>query len=96
MTKTPRVRNRVMVVGRRGQITLGKEYAGRLVSVEQKELGVWIVRTGTLVPDSERWLHSSIVSAAVQRGFASLSSGPPADRLDDLEKLIGGDQQLKE
>ena len=47
----------VKVVGANGQITLGKQYAGRQVLVEQREPGVWIVRTATAIPDNERWLQ---------------------------------------
>ena len=47
----------VKVVGANGQITLGKHYAGRQVLVEQREPGVWIVRTATAIPDNERWLQ---------------------------------------
>jgi len=37
----------VKVVGANGQISLGKQYAGRQVLVEEREPGVWIVRTAT-------------------------------------------------
>jgi hypothetical protein len=47
----------VKIVGANGQISLGKRYAGRQVLVEQSEPGVWIVRTATVIPDNERWLH---------------------------------------
>lgn len=47
----------VKVVGSNGQISLGKKYAGRQVLVEQSEPGVWIVRTATVIPDNEQWLH---------------------------------------
>jgi len=45
------------VVGSNGQISLGKQYAGRYVLAEESEPGVWIVRTATVIPDNERWLH---------------------------------------
>ena len=35
----------VKVIGANGQISLGKEYAGRQVLVEEREPGVWFVRT---------------------------------------------------
>lgn len=37
--------------------SLGKEFAGRQVLVEQQEPGVWLVRTALVVPDNELWLH---------------------------------------
>jgi hypothetical protein len=47
----------VKVVGANGQISLGKQFAGRPVLVEELEPGVWMVRTATVIPDNERWLH---------------------------------------
>lgn len=92
MARTQHVNNDVKVVDRNGQITLGKEYAGRIVNVEQREPGVWVIRTGTFVPDNERWLHTPDVDAAIKRGIDKLKSASPADRLDDLEKAIGDEQ----
>ncbi len=45
----------VKVIGANGQISLGKQFAGRQVLVEDWEPGVWRVRTVTVVPDNERW-----------------------------------------
>ncbi len=47
----------VKVVGSNGQISLGKEFAGRQVLVEEQGPGVWLVRTALVVPDNELWLH---------------------------------------
>jgi Putative transposon-encoded protein (DUF2080) len=48
----------IKTIGNSGQISLGKEYAGCTVIVEQVERGVWIVRTAQVIPDNERWLHT--------------------------------------
>ena len=47
----------VKVVGSNGQISIGKEFAGRQVLVEQQAPGVWLVRTALVVPENELWLH---------------------------------------
>ena len=39
--------------------TLGKRFAGRQVLVEVREPGVWMVRTASVAPDNERWVHGS-------------------------------------
>ena len=44
-------------VGTSGQISLGKEYAGRKVLIEKPAEGVWIIRTATVIPDNELWLY---------------------------------------
>ena len=53
----------VKVVGANGQISLGKQFAGRQVLVEEREAGVWLVRTAMVVPDNERWLHQPQAAA---------------------------------
>ena len=45
------------VIGANGQISLGKQFAGRQVLVEEREPGVWLIRTATVTPDNERWLQ---------------------------------------
>lgn len=44
----------VKTVGSSGQFYLGKEYAGKLILVEEIEPGTWMLRTGEFMPDSER------------------------------------------
>ena len=73
-------------VGSNGQISLGKQYAGRHVLVEESEPGVWIVRTATVIPDNERWLHEPAAAADLQTAMAWSASHPPADA--DLDKTL--------
>lgn len=69
----------VKVIGANGQISLGKQYAGRQVLVEEQEPGVWLVRTATVIPDNERWLHQPQAAADLQKALAWANSNPPAD-----------------
>lgn len=78
----------VKTVGRSGQISLGKEYAGRQVIVEETAPGVWVIKAGTFVPDSERWLHESPVRESLDRAIAATSTTAPADRLDELKERV--------
>ncbi|MDO8787822.1 MAG: hypothetical protein Q7J42_07110 [Sulfuritalea sp.] len=81
----------VKIIGANGQISLGKQFAGRQVLVEEKEPGVWLVRTATVVPDNERWLHEPQAAAQLQEALAWAQSNPPTDRKAGavLEKLRG-------
>jgi len=54
----------VKVVGQNGQISLGKEFAGRQVLVEEREPGVWLIRTAKVIPENER---HDMVSAYYRR-----------------------------
>jgi hypothetical protein len=67
--ETPATKTSVKVVGSNGQISLGKEFAGRQVLVEEQEPGVWLVRTAMVVPDNELWLHQPQAREDLQRAL---------------------------
>ena len=81
----------VKVIGANGQISLGKQYAGRPVLVEEQEPGVWLVRTATVLPDNERWLHQPTAAVDLQTALIWAQSNSPTDTHVDaiLEKLNG-------
>ncbi|WP_224742611.1 hypothetical protein [Stutzerimonas kunmingensis] len=68
----------VKVVGTNGEISLDKRFAGRHVLVEEHEPGVWIVRTATVIPDNERWLHEPQATADLQAaiGWSATHAAP--------------------
>jgi len=81
------------LVGSNGQISLGKQYAGRHVLVEESEPGVWIVRTATVIPDNERWLHEPGAAADLQAAMSWSASHPPTDaEVEDTLKRLGDDE----
>lgn len=75
----------VKTIGASGQISLGKQYAGRLVTVEQVEEGVWTIKTAQVIPDNELWLHTPEMKASLDRAIEEAFSSPP--RESDLESL---------
>ena len=79
----------VKVIGANGQISLGKQFAGRQVLVEEKEPGVWLIRTATVIPDNERWLHEPKAANDLANALAWAQTHPPDDRGADqlLNKL---------
>ena len=83
----------VKVIGANGQISLGKQYAGRQVLVEEQEPGVWLVRTATVIPDNERWLQQPKTAADLQNALSWAQTNSPTDTNVDtrLEKLNGQD-----
>lgn len=82
----------VKVVGANGQISLGKQFAGRQVLVEEQEAGVWLIRTATVIPDNERWLHTPAAASDLGNALAWAAQNPPNDaQLDDtLSRLTHG------
>ncbi|MEJ7668417.1 MAG: hypothetical protein WKH97_06720 [Casimicrobiaceae bacterium] len=84
----------VKVVGASGQISLGKEFAGRQVLIEEAAPGVWIVRTATVIPDNERWLHTPEVAGGLSRALAWAAENPaqPTD-LTAFRKRLEHDEE---
>lgn len=79
-------------VSKRGEITLGKAYAGRPVVIDEVEPGVWTLR---LVPDNELWLLEPGVMAKLDRGLAWAAVNPPREtNLRELAKKLLGDDFL--
>lgn len=82
----------VKLVGANGQISLGKQFAGRQVLVEEREPGVWLVRTATVIPDNERWLHEPQAATGLQSALAWAGAHPASEAHTDevLERLAHG------
>ena len=75
----------IKTVGRSGQISLGKEYAGKHVLVDELEPGVWIIKVGEFIPQSERWLLEPETRDALDRAITWAETNPPRDT--DLEEI---------
>jgi hypothetical protein len=81
------IKTSVKVIGANGQISLGKEFAGRQVLVEEREPGVWFVRTAIVIPENERWLHEPQAAAELQTALAWAAKSKPQD--SDVDALLG-------
>ena len=82
----------VKVIGSNGQISLGKQFAGRQVLVEEREPGVWLVRTATVIPDNERWLHEPQTAVDLRSAITWAVSNPATDNNNDaiMKRLSDG------
>lgn len=69
----------IKVVGTNGQISIGKQFAGRQVLIEEQEPGVWLVRTASVIPDNERWLHAHQPASDLQTALAWATDNPASD-----------------
>ncbi len=83
----------VKLVGANGQISLGKQFAGRQVLVEEQEAGVWLIRTAMVVPDNERWLHQPKAALDMAQALNWAQKNPPTEGQIDavLDVLSRGD-----
>lgn len=82
----------IKMIGANGQISIGKQFAGRQVLVEEQEPGVWLVRTATVIPDNEHWLHEIQAEADLTHALNWAKTNTPNDTNTDnvIEKLING------
>ena len=69
----------VKSIGASGQISLGKEFAGRQVLVESPAKGVWIIRTATITPDHEPWMPEKTAQSGAKKA-PSNKAVPPTQR----------------
>jgi hypothetical protein len=67
-----------------GQITLGDQYAGQRIFMDEVAPGVWIVKLDTLIPEQERWLWETEVQTKIDRAIAWAKEHPPQDTDWDL------------
>ena len=81
LTENPTVKS----IGASGQISLGKEFAGRQVLVDSPAKGVWIIRTATIIPDNEAWLHEEKTLNSLKKAIAWAAKHPAkSSNPDDL------------
>jgi hypothetical protein len=78
----------VKSIGSSGEIYLGKEFAGRLVLIESPAKGVWIIRTATIIPDNETWLHEEKTKGALKKAIAwAKANSAKASNLNDFPSI---------
>ena len=72
----------VKVVGANGQISLGKQFAGRQVLIEEQEAGVWLIRTATVTP-----ARLDLNNPVFQQHLLGLQKPERHAALDTLQKI---------
>ena len=75
----------IKTIGSSGQISLGKHNAGRTVTVEQVDDGVWVVKAARVIPENELWLHREPAKGKLDRAIKWASRTPA--RATDLRKV---------
>jgi hypothetical protein len=81
----------IKTIGSSGQITIGKQYSGQTVLVDEIEPGVWMVKVGAFIPDNERWLHEPENKAKLDAAIAWAEANPScSDNLAEIEAAVHG------
>ena len=77
--------SQVKVAGKSGQISLGKEFAGQQMLVEEIEPGEWRIRAAVVVPRGQAWVHTEVMQTRLAKAIDRVQSAEPKDT--DLGKL---------
>jgi hypothetical protein len=79
----------VKVIGANGQVSLGKEFAGKMILIDQIDNGTWIIKAGEFIPDSEKWLYQSGSSLGkLDKAIEWAHKHEPKNNFDDLAKKL--------
>ncbi len=81
----------VRKVSSKSQLTLPKEFAGKLVSMEMLAEGVIQIKTGEFVPDSERIFHTEKYKKRLKKFDQWMDQHDPEE--SDVEELFKGKQK---
>jgi hypothetical protein len=80
----------IKVVGKSGQISLGKRYAGKTLRLERRGDGTMLLTAVAVVPESQLWTLEEPHRSQIARGL-TWAAGTPAKEtdLDVLAKRAG-------
>ena len=75
----------IKVVGKSGQISLGKNYAGRALRVDRRRDGTIVLTAVAVVPENQLWTLQEPDRSRIARGLAWASTVAPKETaLDSL------------
>jgi hypothetical protein len=83
----------IKTVGKSGQISLGKSYAGKTLRLQRRADGSILLTAVALVPESQLWTLEEPHRTAIAKGLAWAAKTPPAET--DLDELIDRVAQTK-
>ncbi|MHB8654129.1 MAG: hypothetical protein ACYDA9_09645 [Terriglobia bacterium] len=79
-------RPEIKVVGKSGQISLGKRYAGKTLRLERLPDGILVLTAVAMVPEGQLWTLQEPDRSRIARGLEWASETPPAET--DLNSLV--------
>lgn len=83
----------IKVVGKSGQISLGKSYAGKALRLERLSGGRIVLTTVALVPESQLWTLTEPHRSRIERGLAWAGQTKPREtRVETLLKRRSRDE----
>lgn len=80
----PSYQQQVKVIGANGQVSLGKEFAGKMVLVDQMNDGTWIIKCGEFIPDSEKWLYHGNNLTKIEKAMDWAAQNKPSENFVEV------------
>jgi hypothetical protein len=80
-------------IGSSGQISFGKHNAGKTVTIEELNPGVWMVKTALVIPESEFILHTEPYKSRLSEAIAWAEQNP--SQASDLKALTANLEPTK-
>ena len=81
----------VKTIGNNGQLSLGKEFAGQMVLIDQLDNGTWLIKKGAFIADSEQWLYQGNNLAKLDKALSWADSNKPKNNFEEIARKIGND-----
>lgn len=75
----------IKVVGKSGQISLGKRFAGKTLRVERRQDGTVLLTAVAMVPEHQLWTLEEPHRSRIERGLSWARATAP--RVTDIEAL---------
>ena len=75
-------------IGRNGQISIGKKYAGKQVSLIECSDGTIILKPGKFIPDSEMWLYMGDGEERINKALKWVGTSTRKDNYDEIVECI--------
>ncbi len=69
----------IKVVGKSGQISLGKRYAGKTLRLERRRDGTVVLTAVAMVPESQLWTLEEPHRSRIERGLTWAAETKPQD-----------------
>jgi hypothetical protein len=85
-TKADSLHTEVKTVGRSGQISLGKRFAGKTLRLERFKDGRIVLTAVAMVPESQLWALAEPDRSRIERGLDWAAKTKPAET--DLDSLL--------
>ncbi|MBI3491242.1 MAG: hypothetical protein HY047_05595 [Acidobacteria bacterium] len=76
----------IKVVGKSGQISLGKSYAGKTLRLERRGDGTVVLTAVAMVPESQHWTLEEPHRSRIERGLRWAAETDP--RETDVQSLL--------